>query len=260
MPDTDPSPRVHASDCGRVTVRTADGPRQEVRLTVEAVRMPGRELAELITQTAREAADALAAEDPAPGSAADALAELKDLRDGLREQGLNAVIERKRAQYGADVDLPAEDPRVQSRSALSGEYPVANLDMAIAVLERFQGPAGAAAAGNGLDGITGTATSPEGDVTVETTGAYPIARLLLGIHARDLGPDVLAAEIDATAERARAELQERQRAGIDALGLPLTMEQVDGLPEEAQAFRRKSLGQAAFLLQDHEQQIRRLRQ
>ena len=95
-------------------------------------------------------------------------------------------------------------------------------------------------------------------MTIEATGEYPIARLLLGIHARELGPDALAKEINETAARAAADLRDRQRASIDAMGLPLTMDQVEGLPGEAQAFRRKSLGQANFLLQDHEQQIRRL--
>lgn len=131
--------------------------------------------------------------------------------------------------------------------------------MAIAMLERFQVAQGGRAPEPAPDVAVGTATSPEGDVTVESNGEYPIARLLLGIHARELGPDALAKEINETTARATADLAERQRAGIDAMGLPLTMDQVDGMPAEAQAFARKSIGQAAFLRQDHDEQIRRLR-
>jgi len=261
--DTDPLPPTFASGCGNVTIVDGDTPAPTVHLTLEAVRLPVRELAELITSTARDAADAERAaqsvEDVPLGSAADALAQLKDLRDGLREDGLNAVIERNRARFGADDDLPPEDPRVQSRSALSSEYPTGNLDMAIAMLERFQGAQGGQGPESESDDTLGTATSPEGDVTVDATGDYPIARLLLGIHARDLGPDALAKEINETTARAAEDLRERQRASIDAMGLPLTMDQVDGLPDEAQAYARKSIGQAAFLRQDHDEQIRRLR-
>lgn len=263
MTDTDPAPPAYTSGCGNVTVVDGGSPTPIVRLATEAVRMPARDLAELITYTARDAADAARAAqapaDSAPGSAADALAQLKDLRDSLRENGLKAVIERNRARFGADDDLPPEDPRVQSRSALSSEYPIGNLDMAIAMLERFQVAQGGRAPEPAPDVAVGTATSPEGDVTVESNGEYPIARLLLGIHARELGPDALAKEINETTARATADLAERQRAGIDAMGLPLTMDQVDGMPAEAQAFARKSIGQAAFLRQDHDEQIRRLR-
>lgn len=263
MTDTDPAPPAYTSGCGNVTIVDGGSPTPTVRLTIEAVRMPARDLAELITYTARDAADAAraaqSAADSSPGSVADALAQLKDLRDGLREDGLNAVIERNRARFGADEDLPPEDPRVQSRSALSSEYPTGNLDMAIAMLERFRGAQGGQGPWDGSDGAIGTATSPEGDVTVEATGEYPIARLLLGVHARELGPDALAKEIDETTARAAQDLSERQRAGIDAMGLPLTMEQVEGMPAEAQAYARKSIGQAAFLHQDHDDQIRRLR-
>jgi hypothetical protein len=263
LTDTDPTPPVYTSGCGNVTVIDGASPTPTVRLAVDAVRLPARDLAELITYTARDAADAAraveTAADPFTGSAADALAQLKDLRDGLREEGLNAVIARNRARYGAEDDLPPEDPRVQSRAALSSEYPIGNLDAAIAMLERFQGPQGGTGPQTAQDETVGTATSPEGDVTVEATGQYPIARLLLGIHARELGPDALAREINDTVERAAADLSERQRAGIDALGLPLTMDQVDGMPDEARAFARKTIGQAAFLRQDHDDQIRRLR-
>lgn len=119
MTDTDPAPPAYTSGCGNVTVVDGGSPTPIVRLATEAVRMPARDLAELITYTARDAADAARAAqapaDSAPGSAADALAQLKDLRDSLRENGLKAVIERNRARFGADDDLPPEDPRVQSR-------------------------------------------------------------------------------------------------------------------------------------------------
>jgi hypothetical protein len=264
LTDTDPLPPAYTSGCGSVTVVDGGSPTPTVRLTLDAMRLPARELAELITYTAREAADAARAvkpdEDAPLGSAVDALAELKNLRDSIKEGGLNSAIERNRARFGADDDLPPEDPRVQSRSALSADYPIANLDMAIAMLERFQGAQGGATPSTEPEAVVGTATSPDGDVTVEATGEYPIARVLLGIRARTLGPDALAAEINATTARAAEDLSERQRASIDALGLPLTMDQVDGLPDEAQQFKRKSLGQAEYLRQEHDEQIRRLRE
>jgi hypothetical protein len=260
LTDTDPVPTAHTSECGNVTIVGGGGSAPTVRLTAEAVRLPVRDLAELIACTARDAADAArSAERQGDPGAADALAQLKNLRDGLREDGLNAVIDRNRARFGADDDLPAEDPRVQSRSALSSEYTSPNLDLAIAMLERFQGPKGGQGPEVEPEEAFGTATNPEEDVTVEATGEYPIARLLLGIHARDLGPDALAEEINETTARAAEDLRERRRASIDAMGLPLTMDQVEGLPAETQTYANKSIGQAAFLLQDHEQQIRRLR-
>jgi hypothetical protein len=261
--DTDPPPPVYTSGCGNVSILDGGSPTPTVRLTLDATRLPARDLAELIADTAREAADAARAtqsDDDAPlGSAVDALAELKNLRDGIKEGGLNAVIERNRSRFSAD-DLPPDDPRVQSRSALSSDYPIANLDMAIAMLERFQGAHSGPTPGTEPEGVVGTATSLEGDVTVEATGQYPIARVLLGIRARTLGPDALAAEINDTTARAAEDLRERQRASIDAMGLPLTMDQIDGLPAEAKQFQRKSLGQAEYLRQDHDEQIRRLRE
>src|SRR5690606_41101348 len=79
-------------------------------------------------------------------------------------------------------------------------------------------------------------------------------------NTRALVPEALAEEITETAARAADDLKERQRAQIDALGLPLSMDQVDGLPEATKAYGRKTLGQAAYLRQQHDEAIRRLRQ
>lgn len=256
MTDTGPPPPTHTSADGGVTVVDGNGA-PVVRLTVEALRLPARELAELVTWTAREAADAVrAAEAHESRSAADALAELKNLRDGLRQEGLQAVIDRKRAEYGADdEDLPPDDPRSMARMGLADQIPTAGLDAAIRILERFQPRPGTPAE---LVPVTGRATGPDETVTVESTGEYPIAGVLLGIHARELGPEALGKEITETAAKAVADLKERQRAQVDGLGLPLTMEQVDGLPGEMDAYGDKVRGQYEYLRRQHDEIIRRL--
>ncbi|GAA2285835.1 hypothetical protein GCM10009853_046060 [Glycomyces scopariae] len=258
MSENDPAPPSYTSACGTVTVvGGAEAP--VVHLSADATRLPARDLADLITWTAREAADA-ARDDQAheSRSAADALAELKNLRDGLRQDGLEAVIERKRTEYGAEQ--PAADPgdpRTMSRLALGGDFPMAGLDMAIAVLERF-GPGGSGAAQVEGEGVVGRADGPEEAVTVEATARYPIAKVLLGIHARELGPEALAKEVTETAAKAAADLREQQRARIDGLGLPLSMDQVGGLPAEMNAYGRKILGQSEYLRRQHDDTIRRL--
>ncbi len=68
MIDTDPTTPAHTSGCGNVTIVDGGGQAPTVRLTVEAVRLPVRDLAELITNTARDAADAArAAQSAADG-------------------------------------------------------------------------------------------------------------------------------------------------------------------------------------------------
>ncbi|RRS01416.1 hypothetical protein [Glycomyces terrestris] len=265
MTDSQSAAPAYTSGCGNVIIEAADTA-PVVKLSAAAVRMPVRELADLIAFTARDAADAMrtdtANQEAGLGSAADALAELKNLRDGIRSEGLEAVIQRKGGEFGAEDALPADDPRAMSRLALNpGAVSTANLDAAIAMLERFQTtPGGAPTPLEGdADAMVGVATSEDGQVTVEATGTYPIARLLLGLHAREMGPDLLAQQITATAERAVANRDERQRAHIDAAGLPLTMEQVEGLPGQIGDYARKVAGQAAFLQQDYQQQIRRFK-
>jgi hypothetical protein len=258
LTDTDHAPPSYTSPDGAVTVVDGNGT-PAVRLSADAVRLPARELAELVAWTAREAADAARdAEAHESRSAADALAELKNLRDGLNQDGLEAVIERRRADYDAEQpDLSADDLRSMSRLALGTDFPMAGLDMAIAVLERF-GPGGSGAAAVEDDAVVGRADGPEEAVTVESTGRYPIAKVLLGIHARELGPDALAKEITETAAKAIEDLRGKQRDRIDGLGLPLTMDQVDGLPAEMNAYGRKILGQSEFLRRQHDETIRRL--
>lgn len=256
---------VHTSGCGNVAILGGETT-PTVRLALDAVRLPTRDLAELVTVTAREAADAARAEQTLDregyGSAAEALEGLKQLREEIRESGPAAAIERKRIELGAlQPDLPPGDPRARAGIVPNAsEFPTSMLDMAIGVLERFGNQPGGVSAELGAHGAIGTATSPEGHVTVKATGEYPIAQLLLGNNARALGPEALAEEITETAARAADDLKERQRAQIDALGLPLSMDQVDGLPEETKAYGRKTLGQAAYLRQQHDEAIRRLRQ
>ncbi|WP_335992239.1 hypothetical protein [Glycomyces sp. MUSA5-2] len=264
MTDSHPA-TVHTSGCGNVAVEF-DGASPVVRLSLDAVRLPVRDLADLVTATARDAADAVRAaqQDEDLPSSADALAELKNLRDGIRGEGLEAVLERKRAEYGAeDPSRSPDDPRSMTGLGLDMQaFPSAGLDMAIALLERFQPTqsAGPTPLEAEVGGLVATAVSEDEQVTVEATVQYPIARLLLGLHAREMGPELLAEQITATAARAGAELRERQRSGIDALGLPFTQDQIDGFPAQTRAFAKKLTGQAAYLQQDHDQTIKRLRQ
>src|SRR5690606_3008771 len=123
-----------------------------VRLTLDAVRLPERDLAELVVLTARGAADAARTEESSGqegyGSAAEALDGLKRLRDDIRESGPAAAIERQRAELGVPrPDLSPDDPRAQAATTpKTAEFPSGVLDMAIEVLERFgprQGGVGA---------------------------------------------------------------------------------------------------------------------
>jgi hypothetical protein len=177
-----PAPPAYTSGCGNVNIEAGDTA-PVVKLSAASVRLPACEIADLIAYTARDAAGAMrtdaADEEAGPGSAVDALAELKNLRDGA-----------------------------------------------------------------------------DGQVTVEATGTYPVARLLLGLHAREMGPDLLAEQITETVEHRDA----LQRSHIDAAGLPRTMDQIDGLPGQMSDYARKVSGQAAFLQHDYEQHTRRFKQ
>ncbi|MFG3340902.1 YbaB/EbfC family nucleoid-associated protein [Glycomyces sp. NPDC048151] len=273
MSDLDTAVPAYTSACGNVTIE--GGPAPTVRLAHTAVRLPVRQLADLVAGTARAAADTAALDT---GSTAPALAELRRLRDGLHEEGLAATVERRRAAYDADVfdrndtahldsaifdsaaSEPAAfdrtDPRATARPATDAAYPTAGLDAAIALLERFEHPHPA----EPVEDATGTATSPDGQVTVEATGRYPIARVVLGPHAREEGPDYLAERITETAARAAADLDKHRSAHIDALGLPFTQDQVEGFPDQMRAYADKITGQAAYLQRHHQDAVRRLRQ
>lgn len=265
MTDNSLAATTYTSGCGNVTIVSGEAA-PTVRLTLDAVRLPVRDLAELITVTACEAADAARAEQTEDeggyGSAAEALEGLKRLRADIQQSGPAAAIERKRTELGApQPELPPGDPRAQAAATPNAaEFPTGMLDMAIGVLERFGNRPGGLAADLGDHGAVGSATSPEGHVTVRANGEYPIAQLILGNNARKLGPEVLAEEITETAAKAAKDLNERQREQIDGLGLPLSMDQVDSLPEETKAYGHKTLGQAAYLRQQHDETTRRLRE
>lgn len=232
MTDTPFRERSLSSDCGAVTVTVAAGAAPRIELTAAAERMFTRDLAELITDTARAAARAAAdavAADPVPGIA-DAIEELAGFTQDLRERGYGAVIAERReaAAEAEDGDETAPEQSGLDSAllgpAMGGGYlklhpeALGALESTLALLQRFQEtPPGT---GKGEEpGPVGLAKSESKLVTVESTNEYPVSRVVLSKRALEIGAKGLTAELNATVAAAHADLLERQEAYFSGLGL-----------------------------------------
>lgn len=225
------------SECGNVTVAiAASGPSVELAPTV--VRMFARDLAELITRTARSAAEAhmaeAAAEEGRP-SIADTIDHLDRLRTGLETDGLTAVLDAHRAELEDPEDRAArEERKFEGVPHLALPQSVVDtLGSTIDLLKRLdRDSAGAGKGRHEPEQPVGKATSPSRLVAVEATPGYPIASLWLSKRACEVGPKVLAADIEETAAAAGRDLADRQDEHFTAMGVPIGPGDVAGLSEE----------------------------
>ncbi|WP_026923609.1 hypothetical protein [Glycomyces arizonensis] len=261
MTDTSPRERSLASACGNVTVTITDSPTPTVELAKDAIRMYTRDLAELVTTTARKAADDARADDPDPEaepSVGEALAVLTGLRDSLREHGLTATLDRQRSQLEPDEE---ETLRGEGSTAAAGlalhPLDAEGLDETIRTWERFHN----IARGTGKDAEAqqpvGRARSESRLVTVESTIEYPIASVVLSKRACEVGPKVLGREITETAAAAAADLAERQDGYFTDLGLPIGPGEAAGMVEESKRLGEKGL-EMVTAAREHQERITRL--
>jgi hypothetical protein len=262
--DNDSWERSHTSACGNVTITLGSGPTPTVYLAKGAVQMFMRDLAELVTETARAAADAAhaaseAEPDPEP-SIDEAIAELTGLRDGFRDNGPEATIERQRSRMGFE-----DEPGAGERDALVGKASLAMpesvvnyLSSSIQLLERFRD----APPGTGKRGEEelplGKATSPSKLVTVESSLQYPIASVWLSKRAGEVGPKVLAAELTETAAAAAADLATSQSEFYKDIGVPVSPEQINALPERVEQGGKQALADFKQFENQHQDFTRRL--
>lgn len=235
MPETQSGERSLTSPCGNVTVTGAPGQAPEIELADGAVRMFARDLADLVTATARAATDALNEAIPptdAP-STDDAIGELAGLRDGLRRDGLFAMLDRRRTDLGEPEDGPSRQGsylEASPRIALPDDA-LRRLDSTLELLARFKEPA------SGLDGATddgvvNAVTSDSRLVTVEASPVYPVFSVRLSKHACEIGPKALGAEITETAAAAVEGLAPRQNEYLTDMGLPMGPGQADKAVDE----------------------------
>jgi hypothetical protein len=226
---TDASPRERSltSSCGNVTVTIAPGAPPKVELADDARSLFAHDLAELVTATAKAAADA--ARDDAPEADAgpsigDGLEHLTRLRDGLRDQGFAAVLEEQRARLepeeGERRPPQAEQPARGPKLAMHPDV-MAYLDSTVQMLQRFAATPPGTGKGESDDLPVGRAKHESRLVTIEATMEYPIASVVLSKRATEIGPRALSQQLTETAAAAAADLAVRQHGFLNGLGLPV---------------------------------------
>ena len=217
--------------------------------------MFSRDLAELIGDTARKAADASkpdGAELEGP-SIDEALAELERLKAGLDEDGLEAELERRRESvHEPGAENPAKDPQFTGRPVLGlSDEMRASLQATIELLGRYRNGPPAGGEGSAPQGPVGKATSPTKLVAVEATIEHPISQVWLSKRACEIGPKALSEEVTETAAAAAAELASMQDSYTADLGLPIGPGFAAQLPDLVRQRGAKIVGQAKFLV-DHQ--------
>ncbi|MCC3765178.1 hypothetical protein K3N28_19145 [Glycomyces sp. TRM65418] len=255
--------RSQTSSCGNVTVTIAPGQVPAIELADGAERMHTRDLAELITATARAAADAARAAAPEPEAAPsieDTIAVLAELRGDLRDNGLDAAIERRRN----DAVPPGERDGPRERQFTDGPTglvmpPFADelLSESIALLERFKHQPPGSGKNDRDAQPTGAAKSESKLVAVESTMAYPIASVWLSKRAFELGPRALTRELNETAAAAVADLAGKEDDYYAGLGLPIGPGDLGPIAEENQA-RGERATQDLATLQERQREMTRL--
>ncbi|RRR98261.1 hypothetical protein [Glycomyces terrestris] len=218
MTDVPSRERSLTSDCGSVTVTVAPGAAPRIELTAAAERMFTRDLAELVTDTARKAAEAL--DDEPEGPRVEEAAEMLAAFAGdLRERGVGALLERRKA---FEDDDPEERPRPadpgRAKLALDPAA-VAMLDDVLELWKRSERLAPGTKDGDEHAPV-GRARSESKLVTVESTLAYPVSQVILSKRALEIGAKGLSLELTETAAAAVADRDAKQGPYFDALGLP----------------------------------------
>ena len=240
MTDVDPGEQSLTSPCGNVTVVITAGGVLEVALHKESTnRFPfARDLAELITTTARDAADKARAEAPQPEtpSIGDALQVLTDFRDGLRDNGFAATVDQRRSE----LDPPADPIAPQGERPLRGPKlalpPMAleTLDNAIGLWQKYQAEPPGTGKGAEHEMPTGRGRSEGKLATVEATFAYPVADLTLSRHASELGAMALESQINEAAALAAEDLARQQSGYMNRLGVPVDGDEAAGLADRSE--------------------------
>ncbi|GAA2319078.1 hypothetical protein GCM10009853_091440 [Glycomyces scopariae] len=241
--------RSLTSACGNVTVTVAAGAAPRVELAAATERMFTRDLAELVTATAREAAHAAMEDALAEGSGPDigeAIDALTEFTAGIRERGFAAVIAERAAALEDEAAEEEQRPSVPERpfqgAGLSLDPAgLAALDAALDMWKRFQAtPPGT---GKGEEpGPVGRAKSESKLVTVEATLEFPLAEVILSKRALEIGAKALSAEITETAAAAVADLDAKQSAYLTGLGLPVGPDEAKAAVGEAETVSRDGVG------------------
>ncbi|GAA1688612.1 hypothetical protein GCM10009830_40290 [Glycomyces endophyticus] len=241
--------RSLTSACGNVTVTVAAGAAPRIDLAAGAERMYTRDLAELVTATAREAAHAAmedALEEGSGPDIGDAIGELEAFRDGIRERGFAAVIAERAAALDDEATEADRRPSLPERpfggQGLSLDPAgLAALDAALDMWKRFQAtPPGT---GRGEEpGPVGRAKSESRLVTVESTLEFPVAEVILSKRALEIGAKALSAELTETAAAAVADLDAKQSAYLTGLGLPVGPDEAKAAVGEAETVAKDGVG------------------
>lgn len=236
MTDTEPAEHALTSPCGNVTVRLAEGRPPKVELAKAATALFPRDLAELIAETARDAADAARAQAPEPETPSldDALKTLTEFRDGLRDNGYAATIAEQRAQFEpppvlAEGERPPKGPKL----ALP---PMAfdALDTAIGLWQRYQAEPPGTGKGPEHELPTGRGKSEGKLATVEAAFAYPIADVTLSRHACELGAGALESQLNEAAAAAKTDLDRQQGAYMTTLGVPIDPDEASTMTDQSE--------------------------
>jgi hypothetical protein len=231
LTDAEPGECSTTSPCGNVTVTIVEGRAPEVELAKAATGLFPRDLAELITATARQAADAARAEAPQPEtpSIGDALDTLAAFRDRIRDNGYAAVLQQR-----SQLDPEAEPAPPQGDRAARGPKlalpPIAleTLDNAIGLWQKYLAAPPGTGKGTEHELPTGRGKSEGRLATVDATFAYPIADVILSRHACELGPRALESQINEAVALAAKDLARQQGGYMNRLGVPID-------PDEASA-------------------------
>ncbi|GAB3649323.1 hypothetical protein GCM10028833_16830 [Glycomyces tarimensis] len=254
--------RSHTSDCGNVTVTVSEASAPAIELAEGAVRMFARDLAELVTATARAAADGYMAEATTEADAPsidDTIAQLERLRGSLDDDGLIATLDAQRAASEDPEERAAREERnFEGVPHLALPQSVVDtLGSTIEVLKRLGGGPAGPGSGAEIEQPVGRAMSPSKLVSVEAAPGYPIATVSLSKRACEIGPRALAAEIETAAAAAVEDLASRQDEFFTGMGLPIGPGDVTQLSQEV-----KGLGAQAqtdmTTIQRHAEDMTRL--
>lgn len=231
MTDQSPGERSLSSACGNVTVAFEPMTTPRIELADTTSRMAPRDLAELITETARAAADAVREADPGAEDGAsldEAVAALTELRDDFRDAGSEAAVAKHRQRIVPEdvrddapkLPDPPGAPEAEPKRPAAHQIVVDRLTASLELLERFRDAPPGSQKGDKEAMPVGEAKNDEKTVHIESTLEYPVASVRLGKRALERGPKALAAEINATAEAAAADLRSKQGAYFAGLGMP----------------------------------------
>lgn len=242
MTEDSPGERSLTSDCGTVTVTLGADGAPVIALDKSAERMYTRDLAELVTATAKDATRAAAEDVAAAGGPdlGDTIDMLTGFRDDLRDKDFATVMAERRAEFaepderGRYASPPGEAGAPKGPKLALDPAALAALDSTLDLLRRFQNtPPGT---GKGEDpGPVGRARSESKLVTVESTLQFPVSEVILSKRALEIGANALGREITETAAAAIADLNAQESGYLTGIGLPFGLAEVREATEQGSA-------------------------